>query len=92
MFYNPPFPFSFGGVDLSTAAGEKWVFRTLPPPLRGRVNERVAKEKSGGEGGGLEEEEGGILCPNTGPTQHMFIIGIPGQALFSLPDSNLKKN
>lgn len=42
-------------------------------------------------GGGLEEEEGGILCPNTGPTHHMFIIGIPGQALFSFPDSNLKK-
>lgn len=43
------------------------------------------------KGGGLKEEEGGILCPNTGPTQHMFIIGIPGQALFSLPDSNLEK-
>lgn len=43
------------------------------------------------KGGGLEEEEGGILCPNTGPTQNMFIIGIPGQALFSIPASNLKK-
>lgn len=51
-FTIPPFPFSFGGVDLSTAAGEKWVFRTLPPPLRGRVNERVAKKKGGGGGAG----------------------------------------
>lgn len=48
-------------------------------------------QKKKGRGGGLEEEEGGILCPNTGPTQHMFIIGIPGQALFFLPDSNLRK-
>lgn len=48
MFYNHPFPFSFEGVDLSTAAGEKWASRTLPPRPRGCINERVAKKKVGG--------------------------------------------
>lgn len=41
-FTITPFPFSFGGVDLSAPAGEKWASRTLPPPPRGHINERVA--------------------------------------------------
>lgn len=49
MLYNHPFPFSFRGVDLSTPAGEKWAFRALPPPLMGRINERVAVSCGGGD-------------------------------------------
>lgn len=48
-FTIAPFPFSLEGVDLSTPAGEKWASRTLPPRPRGCINERVAKEKVGGD-------------------------------------------
>lgn len=90
-FTITPFPFSFGGVDLSTPAGEKWSFRTLPPPLRGRINERVAIR------GGPEEEEGGTLCPNTGPrckhntcSSLEFPIVTWRTSHFSPSDTNLK--
>lgn len=40
-FTITPVPFSSRGVDLFTPAGEKWVFRTLPPLPRGCINEQV---------------------------------------------------